>query len=78
MTREQFIDVKQNELPAIKQPNATLQAQWAEFGSKVVARFDDDTYQRLVTYCLLAGGTPAVTANIIKTYITTGKLPWQS
>lgn len=52
--------------------------QWARFGVSVVNRFNDDTYQRLITYALLAGASPALVASMVKDYITTGKLPWRA
>lgn len=59
-------------------PNRNLDEQWADFGHRVANRFRDDTYQRLVTYCLLAEVTPAVVGQIIRRYIESGILPWRS
>lgn len=55
-----------------------LETQWADFGCRVANRFKDETYQRLVTYCLLAEVTPAVVGQIIRRYIENGILPWRS
>jgi len=55
-----------------------MQQQWAEFGVRVLNRLQHENYQRLITYALLAGATPAIVAVMVKKYIETGHLPWQS
>lgn len=57
---------------------ADLQRQWSDWGVKVFNRLDDPNYQKLITYALLAGATPAIVAQLVKKYIHTGHLPWQS
>ncbi len=58
--------------------DTTTEPQWAGFGRAVVARMQDDIYQRLITYCLLAGVSPAVVAKIVRDYVLSGRLPWRS
>lgn len=64
--------------PSPTKPDLT--EQWANFGLQVVSRLDAPEYQRLITYLLLsaeATASPAHMANIIRAYITLGRLPWK-
>ena len=53
-----------------------LQQDYAAYAHDVATRFESEEYQKIVTYCLLKGISPAVVAQIIKAYITKGKTPW--
>lgn len=64
--------------PPKPKTTATADLQWSDWGVKVFHRLNDPSYQKLITYALLAGATPAIVAVMVKKYIETGHLPWRS
>ena len=62
--------------PTASRAKEVLQQDYIAYAHDVTSRFESDDYQKVVTYCLLKAISPAVTAQLIKSYITMGKLPW--